>query len=258
MDKRTFSWPLIGAIIIFVLLGMFFIDPIAQNTNYHHFSDSRTLLGVSNFWNVISNVIFALAGLAGLLVVLSAGYSSFPKQLRLAYYVFFAGVLLVSLGSGYYHLEPNNATLVWDRLPMTIAFMALFSIIIGECVALELGKKLLVPLLVLGGFAVGYWHYTEQLGRGDLRPYIVVQFLPLIIIPFILIIAPPVFGRASGYWWLLGSYVLAKVCEHWDTYIYHIGFGLSGHTLKHAIAAVGVLLLVLAYHKRNQLTVKTQ
>lgn len=32
---------------------------------------------------------------------------------------FFIGVAAVGVGSSYYHLEPNDARLVWDRLPVS-------------------------------------------------------------------------------------------------------------------------------------------
>jgi hypothetical protein len=35
--------------------------------------------------------------------------------------LFFAGVTAVGVGSTYYHLNPDNATLVWDRLPVSLS-----------------------------------------------------------------------------------------------------------------------------------------
>lgn len=225
------------------------MPPLAQNVEYHKFADSRRLFNINNFWNVISNGMFALSGVLGLLVVLKTAHAAFLQALHTAYIVFFVGVMLVAVGSGYYHLVPNNSTLVWDRLPMTIAFMALFSIIIGERISPDAGKNLLLPLIILGAAAVCYWSYTEYLGRGDLRPYIIVQFLPMLIIPLILLLFPSSSTQAAGYWQLLGCYLLAKLCEHLDRQIYEFGLGVSGHALKHIIAAVGILFLVRAFKK---------
>lgn len=33
---------------------------------------------------------------------------------------FYIGVAAVGFGSAYYHLQPNDSTLVWDRLPVSL------------------------------------------------------------------------------------------------------------------------------------------
>lgn len=38
---------------------------------------------------------------------------------------FFIGVAAVGIGSSYYHLKPNDARLVWDRLPVSFVVRAL-------------------------------------------------------------------------------------------------------------------------------------
>ena len=42
------------------------LPPIAQDPTYHQFADQRTLLGIPNFWNVVSNLPFVLVGAMGL------------------------------------------------------------------------------------------------------------------------------------------------------------------------------------------------
>ncbi len=125
------------------------MPPIAQPLAYHRFADARTLLGLPNFWNVLSNLPFLLVGLAGLRWLLGHPGAS-ERVLRPAWLLLFAGVALVGLGSAWYHLAPSNGALVWDRLPMTLAFMALFSVVIGEHISLRLGRQALWPLLVAG------------------------------------------------------------------------------------------------------------
>jgi len=48
------------------LVAVFFVPRIPQDPAYHRFVDARTLLGVPNFWNVLSNVGYLLVGLYGL------------------------------------------------------------------------------------------------------------------------------------------------------------------------------------------------
>ena len=184
----TFKLAGILGIAMLVVIVSLFLPPIPQDPAYHDFIDQRTLYGVPNFWNVASNVPFVIAGLLGLLLL--AGRRPVPgglPELRTAARVFFTGVLLTGFGSAYYHLEPSNASLFWDRLPMTLSFMAFFAMIIGENLSPGLGRALLWPLLAVGVLSVVYWHITERAGHGDLRPYGLVQFLPMVLIPVILL-----------------------------------------------------------------------
>jgi hypothetical protein len=101
----------------------FFVKPIPQDENFHHFADIRSMFSVANFWNVMSNLIFLLIGITALQKLWS-NKLVLIAQVRASYYIFFTGLLLVAFGSAWYHYNPNNSTLVWDRLPMTIAFMS--------------------------------------------------------------------------------------------------------------------------------------
>jgi hypothetical protein len=124
--------------------------PIPLPLSYHGFADRRVIWGIPNFFDVLSNLPFVLVGLLGLYKTSGKDRIHIIAENRLSYKVFFIGVALVGVGSGYYHLSPNNTTLVWDRIPMTIAFMALSSIIIGEFTSARLGSILLVPLVAFG------------------------------------------------------------------------------------------------------------
>ena len=145
--------------------------PIPQDITYHLFVDTREIWSVPNFWNVVTNVPFTIVGLLGLYKLRRPGKLKLLDENSLAYILLFFGTFLVGFGSGYYHLAPDNQTLVWDRLPMTIAFMALFSIIISEFVSVRSGRALLLPLILAGILSVVYWHFSEVRGEGDLRFY---------------------------------------------------------------------------------------
>jgi hypothetical protein len=183
-------------------------------------------------------------------IILFEKYPHEFRKLRSAYLTFFVGMGLVALGSGYYHLDPSNETLVWDRLPMTVAFMAFCSIIAGERLSVQLGVSSLWPLVFLGFLSVFYWDYTEGLGRGDLRPYAVVQFLPGILIPMILLMFESRFSDNRYYWAMLGCYAFAKVTEAMDQQIFELLGQFSGHSLKHLLAALGGAIFCRALVKR--------
>ena len=243
-------------IIAVVVTGLTFtFPPIAQDPAYHNFADKRGWLGIPNFGDVMSNLPFLFFGLMGVAAVYLARSDMFTmKGERIPWQVFFVGTFLVGFGSGYYHWEPSNQTLVWDRLPMTIAFMSFFSVVIMERLNEKRGLQLLPILLIVGAASVFYWDHTETLGNGDLRPYALVQFLPILLIPLMFWLLP---ARYSGLKYLgygLFWYVLAKVLEHFDRGIFAMtGEVISGHTLKHISASVGVLMMVLYVKKRKTL-----
>jgi predicted membrane channel-forming protein YqfA (hemolysin III family) len=229
------------AVAVVAVLAMLFVPPIPQDPNYHLFADTRALAGIPNFWNVVSNVPFAFAGLYGLLR--TPRLSS--TQLRAGYVIFCIAVIGVCFGSSYYHWAPSTATLVWDRLPMSVAFMALFALILGDRVSAALGRALLLPLLLIGAGSVFYWAWTEGHGAGDLRPYALVQFLPMVLIVLMLLLCP---GSPRSVPWLWASFILyglAKVTEYFDAPIYQ-AIGLSGHSIKHLLSALAVLVAIFA------------
>ena len=231
------------AITVVIIVAVFFVDPVAQDTRYHQFADMTGAAGIPNVWNVLSNAPLILIGIFGLLK--SRKY--FQGRVRESYFVtceiFFIGLILTGFGSIYYHLSPTNETLVWDRIPMTISFMSFFTFIISFHINQKVGAVLLWPLLVIGVTSVLYWSFTEGLGRGDLRFYAVVQFLPMLLIPMILVMFPVTDYQKKYVWLLIALYVVAKLVEHFDVDIYQL-LGLSGHTIKHILATlVGISFL---------------
>jgi hypothetical protein len=248
LDLARYRPHLLVAVALAMVAALALHGPIPQDPAYHHFSDTRALLGVPNFWNVLSNLPFLLVGVAGVRWVLQA-MPGLPRALRQSYLVLFLGVALVGLGSAWYHLQPSNDALLWDRLPMTLAFTALFSIILGEHLAPRLGPRLLWPMLLAGVLSVLYWHATERAGVGDLRPYAVVQFLPVLLIPMILVLYPR--PGSAGLWLALGAYVVAKVLEQFDARVADVLHGaISGHSLKHVVAALGMWALLAGLQRR--------
>ena len=241
----------VAAIALMVAAVFLLVAPIPQDPAYHAFADGRTLLGVANFWNVVSNLPFLVVGAWGVVYVMRHGHAVSLPGLELAYVIFFSGVFLTAFGSSYYHLAPANDPLAWDRLPMTIGFAGLFSIIVGEFVSARIGRMLVVPLLLVGIVSVEYWIWSESRGAGDLRLYALVQFLPMLLIPLILLFNKPAIGSAKYYWAMLGFYVLSKVVEFFDIAIFAAGGAISGHSLKHLFAAAATAMVLLGLMRRS-------
>jgi hypothetical protein len=222
------------------------VPAMPQPLSYHAFADCRTLLGIPNFFNVISNVPFLIAGAWGLALVLRGDGNFLDEREKLPYLVFFLGALLTCLGSAYYHAAPDNPRLVWDRLPMTLGFAGLVSAALMERLGASLGRRSLWPLLALGMLTVIYWYGSERAGAGNLIPYAAYQTWSIVVIVF-LILAFPATRYSHGRFlaWAAVWYGLAKVFETFDLQVYRLlGGALSGHTIKHLLAAIGVLAIV--------------
>jgi hypothetical protein len=240
------------AVSLFAIIAIFvFVDPYPQSQDYHAFADGRTLLGLANFWNVMTNAVFLVPGIAGLWLLGSKEHTGIVAGLFPAYHVLFIGVLLTAFGSGWFHLAPDNDTLFWDRLPMTIAFMSLVAIIVGEHISENLGRRSLWPLLAIGAASVFYWDYSESQNAGDLRLYGLVQFLPMLLIPAILLMYRSVFDQTRFIWIVFLFYALAKVFEQLDATLYDLGGVISGHSVKHVCAAIGPIVLIYGGKKRQ-------
>ena len=242
------------------LVGLLFLDPIAQDPAYHLFADDRSYLGIPHFNDVSSNTGFALVGVVGLLAVLGfRGQLVFDQPSdRRPYGVFFLGVALISLGSAYYHWAPSNARLFWDRLPMVVAFAGFCAAVVADRIDAKAGNSWLLALLIgLGILSLIYWQVTETHGRGDLRFYGLVQFYPMVAVPVACALFPARRYTAGRYIpWVIAWYALAKVFEGFDREIFSLtGETISGHTLKHLAATVAtyVVLHMLTSPPRGRL-----
>jgi hypothetical protein len=225
---------------------IFRLDPIPQDPAYHRFADSRPFLGIPNFLDVASNLPFLAVGLVGLARLRRAVR---PGEVG-AWLCLFLGMALTAFGSAWYHLAPSNATLVWDRLPMTLGFMGFFAGIVGERISQKAYRLLLWPLVGIGVASVLFWYAGEVQGRGDLRLYVLVQFFPLLLIPLIMALYRPRYTHGSAIFLALGFYTAAKVFEHFDHQIFAASGFVSGHTLKHLAAAMGCWVLVRMFSVR--------
>jgi len=243
----------------FFFLALLFIPPIPQWQGYHNFADARPWLGIPNFSNVMSNAGGIGVGLFCLVKIYRGGL--FDNSLdRLPYVIFFVSVTLVGLGSGYYHWAPSNGSLFWDRLPMTMAFMSFFAAVIADRIDKQVGIYFMLPILLIAGvFSLIYWHQTEAVGTGDLRFYGMVQFYPFVAIPVIMwLFRGYRYTESRQLLWVIGVYICAKLLEQFDTEVLNLlGGFVSGHSLKHLVAAVATLMilpmLTSARHSKNSI-----
>ena len=223
--------------------GVFLLDAIPQDAAYHLFADRHALFGVPNFWNVATNLPFLAVGIAGWAMIRRIA----SPQLATHYRVLCTAIALVAVGSGWYHFAPSNASLVWDRLPMTVAFMALLSALLADRVSWLLGRALLWPLVVAGMASIAWWVRTEAAGAGDLRAYALVQFLPVLLTPLLLLFWREGSLAARPLWLAIAAYALAKLAEHFDAALFAATGVVGGHALKHLLAALATWWIVRAF-----------
>lgn len=254
----------LGTLIILtaiIILACYMMPRIPQPQSYHLFADRRGFLGIPNFGDVMSNLPFALIGIWGLLFVLQSHPRSqagtfVDKRERWPYLFIFVGLLLTAFGSSYYHLAPDNARLLWDRLPMTITFMSMVSAVIAERINVRLGIWLLPVLLLVGLASVMQWEWSETRGAGDLRFYAAVQAYSALVI-LLAFLFPRRYTRSADFGLVIGFYALAKALETFDKAIFATLRIVSGHTLKHLAAAGAGYCILRMLQKRKPVTATT-
>ena len=243
MTSRT--WLIVGVKVLAVAAALL-IPAMPQPVAYHDFADHRDMFGIHNFLDVASNGAFLVVGVYGLVVALGRRAQFEFTLERWPYVIFFVGVTLTAAGSAYYHLAPDNETLFWDRLPMTIAFMGLVCSQIVDRISVRAGLALLIPMLMLGAASVIYWRVTERAGVGNVVPYGVLQGYSVVILLLMAVLKPSRYTRGKMLYWVFGWYVLSKVLETYDAKVFEWDHLVSGHTLKHlAAAAAGVAVWMM-------------
>jgi len=245
-----------GILLAMLLLSLY--GPFPQPLSYHDFADNRVLLGMPHVGDVLTNLGFLAVGAWGfwLLAQPDRLQETFidPRE-RSLFRWFFIAIILTAFGSAWYHLQPGNDSLVWDRLAMVLGFVSIFTIVIGERVSPSVGYVLFGPLITLGLASVLYWSWTESRGTGDLRWYLLVQFYVLLTIALALTLLRSPYTLGSHYWVLFLCYLAALAAEFHDHEIFRLtAQTVSGHNLKHLLAAAGIAWLLRMLRLRRPLS----
>ncbi|HZW24818.1 MAG TPA: alkaline phytoceramidase [Gallionella sp.] len=250
-DRKTVGLWLLAAAVAGLTWAL--LPPIPQPPQYHDFADRSVCFGIAGCADTLSNALFALAGLAGLRFLSgpTARRAFIDAREALPYRLFFIAAVLVALGSGYYHLAPDNDRLVWDRATISLALMSLFAAFLCERVSLTAGLRLLPFLYAAGLGSVAWWSWSEAQGAGDLRAYGLMQFYPMLLIPLLLWLYPPRYSGDRDILAVIGLYLLALLCDLTDHRIAELTGLFSGHTAKHAIAALAMYWVVVRLRRRR-------
>ena len=208
---------------------------ITQDQSYHQLADQRAWLGVPNAADVLSNLAFALVGIIAVARLLSHRHTRFNAATEAGLWLIALGILGTAAGSAWYHLNPTDATLFWDRLPMTIVFAGVLGAAIAQRLGEDVGGWALAVVLLFGMASVVYWKST-----GDLSLYALLQLGGVVALAVLLLLAR---NRSDPipWLWVVVLYVAAKLVEAGDRTIWDATNGLvAGHALKHLLAAAAV------------------
>ncbi len=227
-------------VLLAISIGMLIRGPIAQLENYHAFADKISRFGITNGGDVASNIGFALVAVWGMLCLWQK-----RQQLNVGFMLFVLAILLTAIGSGYYHLSPNDARLVWDRLPISLACAGLLAGVWQDFSPQKNQWPLVIALSLFAIAGVVYWHFSA-----DLRLYLILQILPLILIPIWQWHLPKT--TRIAFISAIALYALAKLAELADHQIYEVLGFMSGHTLKHLLStlAAGTIIYHLTQNRR--------
>jgi hypothetical protein len=228
-------------VLALAIVAMAWHGPIPQLANYHDFADRRAWSGVPNAADVLSNLAFAIvAAWAWLTERPGQSASTAERRGRAA---FIASLLLTTIGSGWYHLAPDNARLVFDRVPIALACAALLCAMHARAAGAQAAWVLPASLAAAIG-SVAWWMATEASGRGDLRPYLLLQAATLVFVP----LWQWLWGRPAReralYGVAVALYVAAKVFEVADARVFEVLGAVSGHTIKHLCAAAAIVFIM--------------
>ena len=236
MSKSEISF--LSGLIILLILAIF-LPSIQQDQNYHNFADKRVLFGVNNAFDTLSNLAFIIVGILGLFNFYNNKFIKISNSFSVILNLFFISIILTGLGSGYYHLSPNDFTLVFDRLALTLVFTFILAMLANVRISERSGFHTLAELIILAPLTVLIWNYN-----GNLTPYAVLQFGGIIIIVLTLLLTKPQ-KQSPCFASLIILYGFAKLAEFYDVEIFKLSQNLiSGHTLKHLIGAIAVLIFI--------------
>jgi len=241
MNRIIIRLPLLVTCVAALLLAIH--GPIAQLPHYHAFADQRAFFGIPHAADFLSNAGFAVAGIWGLISLWP--FRKHPALVRgwSGYCLFIVSLMLTAAGSSFYHLAPDNARLVWDRLPIALACAGLIAATRSELRADGNGRYEVVLLALFAVISVAWWYATDLLGHGDLRPYLFLQGMPLLLIPLWQTIFRAPRRERIAFGLAIFFYVMAKVAEQYDHELFTMLGWISGHTIKHLLATGGAAIL---------------
>jgi len=227
------------------LLALAVFGPaLPASAHQHAFADQRGWVGIPCALDVLSNLPFAAAGAWGLAWLRRAVLDITSRALAA---LFFAGLLCTAVGSAVYHWQPQDASLVWDRLGMVLPFAGLLGLAAHGRVSARAGWAAAGAVLLAGPLAVGTWAWG-----GNLLPWAVVQLGGMLVVLALAALPRRAGTLALNLGAVIALYGAAKLFEAADHAVFEAtGQWLSGHSIKHVLAACAAWPVLAALRPRR-------
>jgi hypothetical protein len=227
------------------LLALALWGPVLHDHPHQHgFADQRTLWGIPCALDVLSNLPFALAGAWGLVLLGRVRPGVLDAATRATAGLFCAGLLLTAAASSWYHWQPDNAGLLWDRLGMAVAFAGMLGLAAAQRVSPRAGSATALVALAAGPLAVLWWAHTS-----NLLPWAVVQLGGMLLVLALACLPQRAGALALRLGPVIAWYVAAKLLELGDHAVFEAtGQWVAGHSLKHLVAAAAAWPVLRALH----------
>lgn len=236
-------------VVLFAIAAMIIHGPISQVADYHRFADQRTWFAIPHVADVLSNLGFAIVGAYGLQLTWRKRDHFGMQNAVVGYRLFFASLILTAVGSSWYHLAPDNARLVCDRLPIALACGGLLAAVWYE--TMHSGRWLTTSLATFAISSVAWWRHTDLNGAGDLRPYLLLQMLPLVLVPLLQYQSRRPVGERIAFGTAIALYITAKIFEMADHAVFNALGIISGHTIKHIFASIASATIAWSLNRRD-------
>jgi hypothetical protein len=243
----------LAALFVFIIMALFY-GPISQPQEYHDFADDREILGVPNALDVMSNLAIIYPGVVGLAFIHESRNRTQVSEDEISIQItLFSGMILTFAGSVWFHLDPTDSTMLWDRLGMSVVIGSCISLLIHDMWDRNLAAKIHLPIIIASIVSVLWWPVFD-----DLRVYFIVKHHPFILFPIFLLCGRRIYDKVSGYYWALSMFLLATIFEFADQQIFEITGIISGHTLKHIAAGIGLWFLMVMIRDRELISVEEE
>lgn len=229
---RRCALVLLAAMAAALATGLLAWGPVPLAAVAFDHADERRWLGVPNAFNVFASLPLLFAAGWGLRTTRAAPW---PPGLRRAWTAFHACAAAGALLAALHHLYPSFAT--W--LPATTAMCAGFGMLAAGALAERVDERLARPpaliglgtVVLLAALWVG-WH-----GGGDVRPFLLIEALPVLLLPAGALSLTGVHTRAGDWVLMLAGYAVAKLADLADARLYAASGWIGGHALMHLLLA---------------------
>lgn len=239
---RRCALVLLAALTLAALVGLLAWGPVPLDAGTHRYADQRDWLGLPNAGNVLANLPLLLVALWGWHATLASGW---PARLRRAWAGFHACAVGGSAIAAIYHVAPTATGYVLAQMAMSAAFVLLTLGMLAERVHAGIGGRPVATTATLVGAATLAALASGSVGDGavDLRPFLLLQLIPVLLIPAGALSLPGAHTRPSDWLLMLVAYVAAQAFDVADAAIHAATGWIGGHALMHlALAGVAARL----------------